>query len=70
MENSVWLNQNQKSKIIQILYDLNEINFDIITKSNYELDTSWPTIQNGINLNRTRTLSVTSLSSAYTENVS
>ncbi len=32
-------------KIIQILYDLNDINFDILdSKCNYELDTSWSSV--------------------------
>lgn len=72
-ENSVWFDLNKKSKIIQILYDLNDINFDIITKANYELDTSWPTINlssnqnNNSNLNRTRTFSINSYSSTNTE---
>ena len=74
-ENSVWNNPNRKSKIIQILYDLNEINFDIISKSNYELDMSWPTISsnnnnNMTNMDRTRTFSMNSYSSANTETVS
>ncbi len=74
-ENSVWFDLNKKSKIIQILYDLNDINFDIITKANYELDTSWPTINlssnqnNNSNLNRTRTFSINSYSSTNTETV-
>jgi hypothetical protein len=37
-----------KMRLIQFLYDLNELCFDILDpKVNYELDTSWPTIING-----------------------
>lgn len=73
LDTSIWFNLNKKLKIIQTLYDLNDVNFDILsTKSNFELDTSWPTIITSSNsndnksLNRIRTLSFTSLNSSIT----
>lgn len=79
IEQSIWFNPYYKSKIIQILYDLTDVNFDIISKLNYELDTSWPTIMASssntssnttplTNTNsRTRTFSYSSYSSTNNE---
>lgn len=44
-EKAVWRNPGYKSKIIQLLYDLNDVNFDLIGKNNYELDINWPASQ-------------------------
>jgi hypothetical protein len=30
--------------VVQLLYDLNDVSFDLISKNNFELDTTWPTI--------------------------
>jgi hypothetical protein len=43
-ERAVWHNEDYKARIIQLLYDLNDLNFDLITRNNFELDASWPTI--------------------------
>lgn len=73
-DKSVWFNQNHKDKIIQLLYDLNDVNFELISKYNYELDTTWPVVQSNLNsigsnsLNsRTRTYSMTSFISINTD---
>lgn len=39
------MNAEQKARIIQLLYDLNDVNFDLIGKNNFELDIGWPSIQ-------------------------
>lgn len=68
-DKSVWFNQGYTSRIIQLLYDLNDINFDLISKSNFELDISWPSIHlnvnriNNINSARIRTHSISSYNS-------
>jgi hypothetical protein len=74
-ERSVWFNDELKYRIIQILYDLNDLDFDLISKNNFELDTTWPTIQLNRNHNssgntflRNRTLSFSSLASFNIEN--
>ena len=78
-EKAVWLNQSYKSRIIQLLYDLNEINFELISKNNFELDSSWPSMQlnqsRNLSLNnpqsqlvsRNRTASITSFTSVVTD---
>jgi len=78
-DKAVWLNESYKSRIIQLLYDLNEINFDLVSKNNFELDTSWPTMQLSENRNsnlnnpqgqvlaRNRTASITSYTSIMTD---
>ncbi len=72
-EKAVWYNESQKSRIFQFLYDLTEINFDLISKSNFELDTTWPSVQlNNPNnprilITRHRTNSITSYTSYYQE---
>jgi hypothetical protein len=78
-DRSVWLNQSYKSRIVQLLYDLNDINFELVSKNNFELDTSWPTMQLNENRNtslntpqmqitaRNRTASITSFTSIMTE---
>ena len=75
-EKAVWFNQIQKSRIIQLLYDLNDIDFELIYKNNFELDTSWPSIQVNSNrfnnssnnqpISRNRTVSI---SSSYSINI-
>ena len=77
-EKCVWLNEAHKSRIIQLLYDLNEVNFELIAKNNFELDSQWPTMQlnDGSSRNpgaqtlgqRNRTASISSFSSIMTEN--
>lgn len=73
-EKSVWFNDQLKSRIVQLLYDLNDLNFELISGNNFELDTNWPSIN--INpakkyspneLNRNRTLSICSYTSINTE---
>lgn len=73
-EKSVWFNDQLKSRIIQLLYDLNDLNFELISRNNFQLDTNWPSIN--INsakrhspneMNRNRTLSICSYTSIYTE---
>jgi hypothetical protein len=56
MEKAVWHNEEYKSRVIQLLYDLNDVSFDLISKNNFELDTTWPTIelQNNSKYNRNR----------------
>ncbi len=56
MEKAVWHNEEYKSRVIQLLYDLNDVNFELISKNNFELDTTWPTIelQNNTKYNRNR----------------
>jgi hypothetical protein len=74
-ESSVWLNEGLKSRIIQLLYDLSDANFELISRNNFELDTTWPTInlntpnRNNFNKNfdRHRTFSITSYTSINTE---
>jgi hypothetical protein len=73
-DKSVWFNQNNKDKIIQMLYDLNDVNFELISKNNYELDTTWPVVQSNLNTSnsnlansRTRTYSMTSFISINTD---
>lgn len=73
-EQSIWLNENNKSRIISVLYDLNDLNFELISRNNFELDTTWPTIylntpnkNNFNNENRNRTFSVCSYTSINTE---
>ncbi|CAF0759395.1 unnamed protein product [Brachionus calyciflorus] len=69
-DNSVWSNEMNKSRIIQLLYDLNDVNFELVSRNNFELDTTWPTINlntpnknNFANQNRLRSFSITSYSS-------
>ncbi|XP_064594358.1 FYVE and coiled-coil domain-containing protein 1-like isoform X2 [Liolophura sinensis] len=38
---SVWLNHIQKNTIITALYELNDINFDLLPRG-YDLDSAWP----------------------------
>lgn len=63
-EQAVWYNQEYKARIIQFLYDLSDVNFELIARNNFELDTTWPTIQlNSKQTSRNRTNSLTSYSS-------
>lgn len=73
-DHSVWSNEVNKSRIITVLYDLNDLNFELISRNNFELDTTWPTIylntpnKNNFNsVNRNRTFSVCSYTSINTE---
>jgi hypothetical protein len=54
-EKPVWSNAKDNMRIIQLLYNLNDVNFEIISKNNFELDTSWPCLQlnrhNNMNIN-------------------
>jgi hypothetical protein len=41
-----WINPTHMNRIIHALYQLNELQYDLLSKSqNNQLDTSWPTIQ-------------------------
>lgn len=70
-EKAVWFNESQKSRVFQLLYDLTDINFELISKSNFELDTTWPSAQHPnnprIQITRHRTNSLTSYTSYYQE---
>jgi hypothetical protein len=61
----------QKSRIFQLLYELNDLNFDLLSKSNFELDTTWPLLQSNnpkLSLTkRNRTNSISSYSSSYVD---
>lgn len=61
-EKAVWYDANLKSQIFQLLYDINEVNFDLLSKNNFELDTQWPSGQLAnkfakVSRNRTASLS-------------
>lgn len=71
-EKAVWHNESQKARVFQLLYDLTDIKFELISKSNFELDTTWPSIQQHpnnprIQITRHRTNSLTSYTSYYQE---
>jgi hypothetical protein len=73
-DKSIWFNQDYKKKIIELLYDLNDVNFELISKNNYDLDTTWPVVQSNLNnkssnlLNsRNRTYSMSSFISINTD---
>ncbi|RNA11299.1 FYVE and coiled-coil domain-containing 1-like isoform X1 [Brachionus plicatilis] len=73
-EKSVWFNEQLKSRIIQLLYDLNDLNFELISRNDFELDTNWPSINinsmkrnSPSEINRNRTLSICSYTSINTE---
>jgi hypothetical protein len=74
-EKCIWISQSYKSRIINTLYEINEVNFELISKNNYELDTTWPVVQssgNVLNVNnsslaRNRTYSMTSFVSINTD---
>jgi FYVE and coiled-coil domain-containing protein 1 len=69
-DKSVWFNQDIKSRLFQLLYDLNDVDFDLISKSNFELDTSWPICHsNKVKLmGRNRTASISSFASFINNN--
>lgn len=72
-EKAVWFDSEQKNRIFQLLYDLNDVNFELLSGSNFELDTTWPTIHMNnpnnprIHITRHRTNSITSYTSYYHE---
>lgn len=73
-DKSVWFNEHLKSRIIQLLYDLSDLNFELISRNDFELDTNWPSINiNSVKrnspheINRNRTFSICSYTSINTE---
>lgn len=45
MDKAIWHKEAYKTRVIQLLYDLSDVKFDLISKNNFELDTTWPTIE-------------------------
>lgn len=72
-DKAIWYNESQKSRVFQLLYDINEINFELLSKNNFELDTTWPTLTLNnpnnpkIQVTRHRTNSLASYTSYYVE---
>ncbi len=67
----MWFDGTQKSRILQVLYELNDLNFDLLSKSSYELDNTWPCLNSYNNslkpplIKRNRADSVSSYTSSY-----
>lgn len=72
-EKTVWFEPDIKSRIFQLLYDINDVNFDLISKNNFELDQTWPTCQPNKPFSkqiRNRTASISSFASFNIDAVS
>ena len=77
LDKAVWFNEQVKSRVIQLLYDLNDADFELVSKNNFELDTTWPVLNiqtskpgfSNLPTNRRRTSSISSYISSFSVNI-
>lgn len=45
VDDCFWTTPTYMNRIIQALYQLNDLKFDLLSTQQYQLDVSWPTIE-------------------------
>lgn len=45
MDECFWTTPSYMNRIIQVLYDLSDLQYDLLSKSQYQLDVCWPTVE-------------------------